>query len=114
MADDDDAGDETNLIDQLADMQLGEGEAAEGGESKGADDAAAAGGGDDDPEAAAKRRAQKKLEKTDWKKKSPAELFALYDIDGSGSIDFEEFTACLPQLGQDLSEAKAYKYFRQW
>ena len=57
MADDDAAGDETNLIDQLADMQLGEGEAAEGGESKGADDAAAAGGGDDDPEAAAKRRA---------------------------------------------------------
>ena len=112
MADDDAAGDETNLIDQLADMQLGDDNIVADEESKGVD--VADGGGEDEGEAAAKRRAQKKLEKTDWKKKTPEELFALYDLDGSGSIDFEEFKACLPQLGQDLSEAKAYKYFRQW
>ena len=40
-------------------------------------------------------------------------MFAQFDIDGSGSIDFDEFKLCLPQLGHDLSEAKADKYFRQ-
>ena len=102
--------DETNLIDQLANVELGDESVADDGGQKSTD---AAAGDTDDQEAAAKRRAQKKLEKTDWKKKSPEELFAQFDIDGSGSIDFDEFKACLPQLGHDLSEAKAYKYFRQ-
>ena len=110
MADDED---ETNLIDQLANAELGSSNAAQKGNGAASDEAlenATA----EDPEAAAKRRAKKKLEKTDWKKKTPEELFAMYDVDGSGSIDFEEFKAALPQLGQDLSEAKAFKYFRQW
>lgn len=110
MADDED---ETNLIDQLANTQLGEENKAHTG-TEGTSDAAFGNAAEEDPEAAAKRRAKKKLEKTDWKKKTPEELFALYDVDGSGSIDFEEFKVALPQLGQDLSEAKAFKYFRQW
>ena len=111
MADDD--NNETNLIDQLANTQLGEDNAAQT-ETEATSDTAFGNVAEEDPEAAAKRRAKKKLEKTDWKKKTPEELFAMYDVDGSGSIDFEEFKAALPQLGQDLSEAKAFKYFRQW
>lgn len=44
--------------------------------------------------------------------RTPAEVFAEFDTDGSGSIDFDEFKAMLPALGFNISEAKALKYFR--
>eukprot|EP00946_MAST-07B_sp_MAST-7B-sp1_P003074 g3074.t1 len=40
------------------------------------------------------------------------ELFDLYDKDKSGFIDYEEFSEMLPQIGQNLGEAKALKFFR--
>ncbi len=70
---------------------------------------------DEDPAmaAAAQQRHQKRIQTTNYKKKSPEELFAEYDVDGSGGIDFDEFRSMLPDLGITLSEAKAFKYFRQ-
>ena len=44
-------------------------------------------------------------------KKSPEELFVLFDTDKSGFIDFDEFKVLLPQLGMNMSEAKAVRYF---
>jgi len=67
----------------------------------------------DQMEEAAKRRADKKKLKTDWKKLTPEQLFEKYDADGSGGIDFDEFKIMLKEMGQNLSEAKAFKYFRQ-
>ena len=67
----------------------------------------------DQMEEAAKRRAEKKKLKTDWKKLTPEQLFEKYDADGSGGIDFDEFKIMLKEMGQNLSEAKAFKYFRQ-
>jgi Ca2+-binding EF-hand superfamily protein len=112
MADDD----ETNLIDQLA---AGQADIQDEGPSTGGEGKNADGGGEgkktdmEEMEAAAQRRADKKKLKTDWKKASPEELFIKYDADGSGEIDFDEFKVMLPELGVTLSEAKAFKYFRQ-
>ena len=51
--------------------------------------------------------------KKDWRKATPEEVFARFDEDNSGAIDFEEFKTMLPELNVNLSEAKALKYFRQ-
>jgi len=114
------ADDETNLIDQLAAGQADlqdEGKSGEGKESAAAATPGSPGVGGktdlEEMEDAAERRADKKKMKTDWKKATPVELFAKYDADGSGGIDFDEFKIMLPELGVTLSEAKAFKYFRQ-
>lgn len=39
-------------------------------------------------------------------------MFAKFDKDGNGIIDYNEFRAMLPALGLHLSDAKARKYFR--
>ena len=52
-------------------------------------------------------------EKKNWRKATPEEVFARFDEDNSGFIDFEEFRNMLPHLNVNLSEAKALKYFRQ-
>lgn len=39
-------------------------------------------------------------------KKTVEEVFAQFDIDGSGLIDFDEFRAMLPQLGINISMPK--------
>eukprot|EP00946_MAST-07B_sp_MAST-7B-sp1_P002589 g2589.t1 len=39
------------------------------------------------------------------------QLFKTFDLDGSGSIDFDEFSKMLPQLNIYLSEAQALKFF---
>ena len=44
--------------------------------------------------------------------KSPEEVFREFDVDNSGSIDFEEFREMLDRLNFQMSEAKALKYFR--
>ena len=49
----------------------------------------------------------------DWKKASVEEVFERFDEDTSGFIDFDEFKLMLPELGVNISEAKALKYFRQ-
>lgn len=41
----------------------------------------------------------------------PKQVFEKYDTDGSGKISWEEFTSMLPDLGINISEAKAKKYF---
>ena len=41
---------------------------------------------------------------------TPQEIFNLYDKDGSGGIDYEEFTEMLPQIGIKMGEAKALKF----
>ena len=43
---------------------------------------------------------------------SPGELFALFDDDDSGLVDFEEFKRLLPYLEIYISDLKAYRYFR--
>jgi Ca2+-binding EF-hand superfamily protein len=43
---------------------------------------------------------------------TPEDIFNLYDKDGSGDIDYEEFTEMLPQIGIQMGEAKALKFFR--
>ena len=42
------------------------------------------------------------------------ELFEQYDVDGSGTIDFEEFKEMLPALGIEINEAKAMRFFRRF
>lgn len=42
----------------------------------------------------------------DLQKRSVEEIFAQFDVDGSGVIDFEEFRAMLPQLGISISMPK--------
>ncbi|CAM9366350.1 unnamed protein product, partial [Chrysoparadoxa australica] len=42
----------------------------------------------------------------------PEEVFAMFDTDGSGKIDFDEFRAMLPHLGIRVAMPKALKYFR--
>ena len=49
-------------------------------------------------------------EKKNWRKATPEEVFARFDEDNSGFIDFEEFRNMLPHLNVNLSEAKALKY----
>lgn len=39
-------------------------------------------------------------------KKTPEEVFAQFDTDGSGLIDFDEFRAMLPQLGITITMPK--------
>lgn len=39
------------------------------------------------------------------------ELFKTFDLDGSGGIDFEEFSKMLPQIGINIPEAQALKFF---
>lgn len=43
---------------------------------------------------------------------SAKHLFAMFDEDGSGQIEFDEFKQMLPLLGLHLDTAKALKYFR--
>jgi len=110
------ADEETNLIDQLA---AGQADIQDGGASKTDTGGSKNASGEEkktdmeEMELAAERRADKKKMKTDWKKSTPEELFVKYDADGSGEIDFNEFKIMLPELGITLSEAKAFKYFRQ-
>ena len=40
------------------------------------------------------------------------EMFEMFDADGSGFIDFDEFRAMLYGLGLELNDAKALKYFK--
>ncbi|KAG5180101.1 hypothetical protein JKP88DRAFT_166963 [Tribonema minus] len=42
----------------------------------------------------------------------PEAIFAIFDKDNDGTIDFEEFKAILPQLGIEVSLPKALRYFR--
>lgn len=37
-------------------------------------------------------------------------MFDFFDTDKSGAIEFGEFTAMLPMLGIQMSDAKAFKY----
>jgi hypothetical protein len=43
---------------------------------------------------------------------TPIDIFVLFDEDDSGLISFEEFRKMLPFLGVDISDAKAYRYFK--
>ena len=45
-------------------------------------------------------------------KAKPEDVFTEFDKDGSGFIDYDEFIVMLPQLGINMTEAKALKYFR--
>ena len=62
---------------------------------------------DDEDKATAQQTAVDKLHK-----KSPDEIFDEFDADGSGFMDYDEFTAMLPALGIKMTDAKALKYFR--
>lgn len=42
-------------------------------------------------------------------RRDPAEMFDFFDTDKSGAIEFGEFTAMLPMLGIQMSDAKAFK-----
>jgi hypothetical protein len=46
------------------------------------------------------------------KNMTPIDIFVLFDEDDSGLISFEEFRKMLPFLGVDISDAKAYRYFK--
>lgn len=43
---------------------------------------------------------------------TPTDIFILFDEDDSGLISFEEFRKMLPFLDINISDAKAYRYFR--
>eukprot|EP01036_Dinobryon_divergens_P023212 gene23212-31534_t len=43
---------------------------------------------------------------------TPTDIFMLFDEDDSGLISFEEFRKLLPFLNVNISDAKAYRYFR--
>jgi len=43
---------------------------------------------------------------------TPEEIFAVFDLDDSGLISFEEFRKLLPYLNINISDAKAFRYFR--
>ena len=51
-------------------------------------------------------------DRTFMDQKSPEEVFEMFDLDGSGAIDFQEFKECLPKMGVVMSEAKALRFFR--
>ena len=52
------------------------------------------------------------MEMDDFISSLPVEqLFKTFDLDGSGAIDFDEFSKMLPQLNIYLSEAQALKFF---
>jgi hypothetical protein len=40
------------------------------------------------------------------------DMFALFDEDDSGRISFEEFRKLLPYIDVNISDAKAFRYFR--
>ena len=68
-------------------------------------------------EEAAKAAAEAKQKRDDLIKnfmdqKTPEEVFEQFDLDGSGSIDFQEFKEMLPKMGVEMSEAKALRFFR--
>ena len=50
--------------------------------------------------------------KEELKAMSPFEIFALFDEDDSGLIDFEEFKRMCPFLDIYISDLKAFRYFR--
>jgi alpha-tubulin suppressor-like RCC1 family protein/Ca2+-binding EF-hand superfamily protein len=50
--------------------------------------------------------------KEELKAMSPFEIFALFDDDDSGLVDFEEFKRMLPFLDIYISDLKAFRYFR--
>lgn len=43
---------------------------------------------------------------------SPMDIFVLFDDDDSGLISFQEFRRMLPFLSINISDAKAFRYFR--
>ena len=43
---------------------------------------------------------------------TPIDIFVLFDEDDSGLISFAEFRKMLPFLNIDISDAKAFRYFR--
>lgn len=45
--------------------------------------------------------------------KTPAEVFDMFDTDGSGRMDFDEFTVMFHSLGMYLPPATMAKYFKQ-
>lgn len=46
------------------------------------------------------------------KKMTPIDIFILFDEDDSGLISFAEFRKMLPYLNIEISDAKAYRYFK--
>jgi Ca2+-binding EF-hand superfamily protein len=46
------------------------------------------------------------------KNMTPIELFVLFDEDDSGLISFQEFRKMLPYLDINISDGKAFRYFR--
>lgn len=65
-----------------------------------------------------KQKLRRKMEtnreavKDEIKAMTPFEIFALFDDDDSGLIDFDEFKRMLPFLDIYISELKAFRYFR--
>lgn len=43
---------------------------------------------------------------------TPIDIFVLFDEDDSGLISYEEFRKMLPFLNINISDAKAFRYFR--
>ena len=43
---------------------------------------------------------------------TPTDIFTLFDEDDSGLVSFEEFRKILPFLDLEISDAKAFRYFR--
>ena len=64
-----------------------------------------------DAAAADERKAQHNATRKNYDTMTAEEVFAEFDTDGSGAIDWAEFKAMLPQLGVAMNEAKALKYF---
>ena len=54
----------------------------------------------------------KEAVKEQIKAMTPFEIFAVFDEDDSGLIDFDEFKLMLPFLNINISDAKAFRYFR--
>mmetsp|Transcript_32208 Transcript_32208/g.51257 ORF Transcript_32208/g.51257 Transcript_32208/m.51257 type:complete len:1524 (+) Transcript_32208:142-4713(+) len=54
----------------------------------------------------------KQLTAEDIVKKNPDQIFLETDTDHSGLIEMDEFLVMLPQLGIDMTEAKALRYFK--
>mmetsp|Transcript_28555 Transcript_28555/g.36926 ORF Transcript_28555/g.36926 Transcript_28555/m.36926 type:complete len:1227 (+) Transcript_28555:37-3717(+) len=57
------------------------------------------------------RNAEAEQTRKAYDKMTPEEVFAEFDTDSSGAIDWAEFKTMLPQLGVQMNEAKALKYF---
>lgn len=69
-------------------------------------------------ELTAKQKLRKEIDENREKMKdvlramTPFEIFDLFDDDSSGLIDYHEFRKMLPYLEIEISDAKAYRYFR--